>query len=260
MQQDMQFFKDRGDRVFDIGYTVLGTPIPAVIVGEGNPKSLIFGAIHAREHVTAQLVADLAKNYSGEAIIFVPMVNIDGVRLSQEGLTEWLPEVNYDYLLRLNGGSGDFGDWKANIRGVDLNVNFDADWGTGAQNITYPAPANYVGEYPESEPETQALLRLAEDFGIENAVAYHAKGEVIYYGFNNGDDDLPRAQEFSRATGYPALRSTGSAGGFKDWFVERGGFGLTIEVGDDALTYNGLYNDYANISAQNGDVPYILTR
>lgn len=252
--EDIKYFKERGDRIIEIGFTESGYAIPAVIVGDGAPEVLIFGAIHAREHVTANLVSALAKAHRGAPVMFIPMVNIDGVRLSQEGL-HFVPFDKHNFLLKTNGISYDFSLWKANINAVDLNVNFNAGWSTGKSNVRFPSPANFIGDYPESEKEVKALTAVTKKYGIKVAICYHAKGEVIYYGYKNGEKHKNLAAKFSKITGYPSMQSKGSAGGYKDWMVLNGGFALTIEVGDDNKSYNGLYADFERILKENSKVP-----
>jgi g-D-glutamyl-meso-diaminopimelate peptidase len=57
----------------------------------------------------------------------MPMVNPDGVDLVLNGLDRSNPY--YNDLIKWNNGSTDFSKtWNANIRGVDLNHNYDAMW------------------------------------------------------------------------------------------------------------------------------------
>ena len=84
----------------------------------------------------------------------------------------------------MSGNKGkDFSLWKANARGVDLKVNFDAKWGPGKQNVRYPASANYIGSMPFSEPETRALAEFTKEVKPDATISYHTKGGEIYYGF-----------------------------------------------------------------------------
>ena len=130
-----------------IGYSAFGREIIAARAGDGKKRIIATAAIHARENVTASLVAEAALNYTGNATVwFIPLVNPDGAELVAQGAAAFGGEG--EYLIALNGGSRDFQKWKANARGVDLNVNFDAKFGEGRQNVFSPAPENYVGEYP----------------------------------------------------------------------------------------------------------------
>lgn len=246
-----------GQRVITAGHSVCGRRIPAIIAGEGRPQGIIFGGIHAREHVTCRLVARLALEHRGKALIFVPMVNADGVELCRIG-AESLPPEYRENALRINGGE-DFSMWKANVRGVDINVNFDADWGKGKTNKRYPSPSDYIGAYPESEPETRVLTDLVRRYGITKGLAYHAKGEVIFYGYGNGEEHFAAARRFSALTGYPCMHSEGSCGGFKDWMVGKGLFALTVEVGSENLSYDELYGEFEKIYLENKGAAELLT-
>ena len=56
-----------------------------------------------------------------------------------------------------NQNSEDF-SFGSKHKGVDLNVNFDADWG-GGTNILYPHP-QIISDLIHSEKETQAIVEL----------------------------------------------------------------------------------------------------
>ena len=114
---------------FSIGQSVFSREIFAFVKGRGNPHALIFGGIHARECVTADVVMRLYDNYdeSLPAICFVPLVNPDGAMLVKYSL-DGAEFSSREFLKRVNNNSTDFSKWKANGRAVDLNVNFDADF------------------------------------------------------------------------------------------------------------------------------------
>lgn len=257
LQEDLNILYAQGAEVFDIGYTLLGRPIPCVFKGskEGG-QVLLHASIHAREWVTTPLVLEMMKNYNGKGGIWcVPMVNIDGVLLCQQGLKSVGNQSLEDFLLDVNNSSSDFSLWKANARAVDLNVNYNARWGEGAQNITYPAPANYIGQYPFSEAENIALRLLTERVKPSVTLSYHARGNVIYKGFSCLDPNKEGAQLISNATDYPLLDSFDSTGGYKDWYVATfQKLGLTIEVGDNDIPYDKLIDYLPSIYDKNKDV------
>ena len=264
-----------GAEVRTIGRSVFGRDIIAAKAGGGVKKIIVTAAIHARENVTASLVAEAALGYKGNATVwFVPLVNPDGAELVANGAealggrgftpketdkTEFIANGDKEFrtadaftealgaageaLIRLNGGSRDFSLWKANARGVDLNVNFDAKFGQGRQNVFSPAPENYVGEYPFSEPETRALRDLTLEVEPDLTISYHAKGRLVYWYFGQSGEAKERDRKIAAAAaetlGYSlGAAFTDSAGGYKDWCVSALGIpALTIETVRDTLAH-----------------------
>ena len=238
-----------------IGRSVLGRPIYAFHVGSRCTRSqvIITGAIHAREWITALLVAELVKIYSAQGITrggiwFVPLCNPDGVQIALDVPGREL--------------------WKANARGVDLNVNFDVDWGGGTGNVMTAGAENYIGLTPNSEPEVQALINFTTEVNPKITVAYHSKGEVIYYGFQSLDCRVTRrelarvaslARKIGRFTGYVPEKTKNSTGGYSDWVLMHLGVpALTIEVGSDDYPHPIGRDKLPEILAQNKDVPEVL--
>jgi g-D-glutamyl-meso-diaminopimelate peptidase len=131
--------------------------------------------------------------------------------------------------------------WKANIRGTDLNLNYPAGWEKEheleiRQGIKGPAPRDYGGPAPLSEPESASMVNFTRQHNFRLVIAYHTQGEVIYYKFNNLEpsESLTIARLFSRVSGYSIAENPGEASyaGYKDWFIQefrRPGF--TFEVG-----------------------------
>lgn len=188
------------------------------------------------------------------------MVNPDGAMLVQKGLDSVENAERRDFLYGINGGS-DFSLWKANARAVDLNVNFPALWGTGRNNVDHPAPADYIGPYPLSESESRSLAQFTDKINPIYTVSYHARGRVIYYGFDGMNPDPDVVGIASSVTGYPAYTSHGSAGGYKDWFVlTKGRAGLTIEVGSDSTPYGELQKQLPSMLKENGGLLDALSR
>ena len=220
-----------------IGRSLFGRELYAVKLGDGLPVGIAQYGIHGREYITAKLaVAQYDYGKIVGSIWVIPLVNPDGALLSQVGITS-APMDNRDGLLALNGGE-DFSSWKANGRGVDLNVNFSARWGTGAKNVKRAGAENYIGEKPFSEVETLSLKRFTEKIRPQYTISYHTKGEEIYWRFFQTDWRLERdkhlAEVLSRSTGYPLAESKNSVGGYKDWCIETLKIpSFTIEVGED---------------------------
>ena len=239
-----------------IGKSIENRPIYAFHLGNyGDNQIIITGAIHAREWITALLVTELVKYYDtmkipNGGIYFLPLTNPDGVKIALE--TQPL--------------------YKANAAQVDLNVNFDADWGKGLQNVRVPGPENYIGPYPASEPEVTALVNFTTSVKPKATISYHSKGEVIYYGFEpitskfdkcTTQKQLKRtklfAQKVGELTGYTPIKTKNSTGGYSDWvFMNFGIPTLTIEVGNDNYFHPITKDKLPEIFEQNKDVPKIL--
>ncbi|MBQ8322397.1 MAG: hypothetical protein IJX91_00345 [Clostridia bacterium] len=226
-----------------IGKSLFGRDICAVRIGDGSPVGLVQYALHGREFITARLAfRHFETGVPYGSVWLVPLANPDGALLSQRGLCSVENEGDRRNLLALNNGNGDFSLWKANGRGVDLNVNFDARWGTGRKNVRTAGAENYIGEKPFSEPETLALKNFTEEIRPDYTVSYHTKGEEIYWYFYQSMRTCPRdkrlAMAISASTGYPLCRAEGSAGGYKDWCIEKLKIpSFTIEAGSDLLVH-----------------------
>jgi g-D-glutamyl-meso-diaminopimelate peptidase len=235
-----------------IGKTVLGKKIPEIVIGKGEKRVHYNGSFHANEWITTSIIMTFLNDYllaltnhnlirglpmfplyQQSILSIVPMVNPDGVDLVLHGPPEienWNKRV-----VDFNKGSTDFTDWKANIRGVDLNDQFPARWELEkARNQTEPGPRDFVGEKPLSEPEAMAMAKLIKKRDFVRVLAFHTQGEVIYWGFENHEppesEDI--VKEFSRVSGYEPIKTIESYAGCKDWFIQdwkRPGF--TIELG-----------------------------
>lgn len=261
----------RNSRVSVVGKTELYRSIYSVEIDfNSNYTVLIQGAMHAREYITTDLIClmikDVCDNYdkykkmNTPNLIYVPMVNPDGVMLCYDGLKSVKDKIVRAKLLRINKGNKDFSLYKANINGVDLNTNFDAKWGSGKDNKFFPSSSDYVGKSPMSEKETKCLALLTINKKIDFTISYHAKGEEIYYNFYNKKENLRRdyniAKIIARTTKYKIKNVENvSSGGYKDWCVLRLNIpAVTIEVGKDSFNHpikpdklKQIYNRNKNI-------------
>ena len=182
------------------------------------------------------------------------MVNPDGVTLVQEGPPEtepWRTRV-----VEWNNGSTDFSGWKANIRGVDLNDQFPANWELERErNPKTPGPRDYGGERPLSEPEAIAMADLTRRRDFAWVLAFHTQGQVIYWGFQGLEPPYSEAManEFSRVSGYEPVQTLESYAGYKDWFIQdwrRPGFTVELGSGINPLPisqFNEIYEETLGI-------------
>lgn len=124
---------------------------------------------------------------------------------------------------------------------MDLNLQFPAGWENARQikekqGFISPAPRDFVGYHPLSEPEAQAIYNFTLKHNFKLILAYHSQGEVIYWKFQ---DFLPPRSEyigkqFANASGYllDLTPPESSWAGYKDWFIQNYNLpGYTIEVG-----------------------------
>ncbi|KXG45013.1 M14 family metallocarboxypeptidase [Tepidibacillus infernus] len=235
-----------------IGSSVMGKSIYAIRLGIGQKEVFYSGDWHANEYLTAPLlmkfVEDYAKAYTqkrtlrgydieylyrNNSIWIVPMVNPDGVELVIEGITPSHPF--YQSVLRINSGSKDFRGWTANIRGVDLNHQWPADWEQeNDRSPQVPSPRKYGGTRPLTEPETIAIYDFTKKHNFRMVLAFHSQCQVIYWGFKGMEppESEKIVNRMAILTGYVPEKTAYSGAGYKDWFIQE--FrkpGFTIEVG-----------------------------
>lgn len=254
-QQTQEFFQSVNTPKQAIGKTAFGREIYAVRCGHGLPVGIATYAIHGREFITAKLAFSHFFTGVFGSVWLLPLVNPDGALLSQIGLSS-TPENEWENLLSINGKNTDFSLWKANGRGVDLNVNFDAEWGKGKSNVFAPAPENYVGKAAFSEMESRALKEFTLAIRPDYTISYHTKGEEIYWYFGQDEKrekrDKGLAQVLSKATMYPLKQTFGSVGGYKDWCIQALQIpAFTVEVGEDKWAHPLKDNAFLQIEERN---------
>ena len=214
-----------------IGASVDGRNIFAFFIGKHEfPVGISQYAMHAREWITALLALHhIERGVAGGGVWVVPLVNPDGALLSEVGLQS----VSAERRAFLEETGGDYRLYKCNLEGVDLNSNFDARWGTGRGNITYPAPHGYIGPFPLSAPESRALAEFTGEVNPAYTLSWHSKGEEIYWEYG-GSGDRRGAEILAEASGYTPKIIYGSAGGYKDWCIQKLRIpAYTVECGSD---------------------------
>ena len=244
-----------------IGTTAFGREIEALSIGSGDRTVLFTAAHHANEWITAPVLlkfleelaaADEAqgtlfgvptKTILNAATIFaVPMVNPDGVDLVTGAIETSVPEYEKARQFAENYPAIPFPEgWKANLLGVDLNLQYPAGWLKArdikfSQGYTRPGPRDFVGRAPLNQREAIALARYTLRVDPALVIALHTQGKAIYWKFQEefvaGAQEL--GAEFARLSGY-ALEDTpynSSFAGYKDWFIKvwrRPGY--TVECG-----------------------------
>lgn len=265
-----------------ISTTAFQRSLRTLVIGNGPRKVIYSASHHANEWITSlvllKFAEDLAQAIAENGMIFdveaqkiadaatiymVPMVDPDGVDLvtgaippgsipyeSARNLAEFYPNIPFP-----NG-------WKANLLGVDLNLQYPAGWMQAreikfSQGFTRPGPRDYVGRSPLNQLESRALAGYTEFIDPALVLAYHAQGEVIYWQFK--DYIIPGAKElgeaFARVSGY-TLEDTpfeSSFAGYKDWFIQnfrRPGYTIEVGQGESPLPlsqFDKIYTDNLGI-------------
>jgi g-D-glutamyl-meso-diaminopimelate peptidase len=234
-----------------IGKSVDGRPLYELVIGRGKRKVHMNGSFHANEWITTPVLMTFINDYvlsltnsqpirevvslplyEKNTISAVPMVNPDGVNLVLNG-----PPLNKkDELLKLNKGSTDFSGWKANIRGVDLNNQYPAKWEIESKRKEEkaPAPRDFPGYKPLSEPEAIAMAQLANQSKFDRLLALHTQGKEFYWGYEGlePEESAHLAKRFEQVCGYFSVRYVDSYAGYRDWFIQEfRKSGFTIELG-----------------------------
>ena len=242
--------------------TVFGRKIRTLVMGKGKRKVIYSAAHHANEWITTPLLLKFAEEFAlalqEDGVIFnipakelaqavtiymVPMVDPDGVDLVTGAIREG--DGQYEIAKAMAGYYPDIpfpGGWKANLLGVDLNLQYPAGWLRAreikfTQGYTCPGPRDYVGRSPLSQKESRALAGYTEYINPDLILAYHAQGKEIYWQFDGieiaGAEEL--GLRLAQLSGYSltAPAENSSFAGYKDWFIKtfrRPGY--TVEVGE----------------------------
>lgn len=243
-------------QVKKIGKTVLERNIYALCIGNMEQVTYYAGGFHSLEYLTPLVLFrfaesllealqtghflrgfDVSRTTQDKGVVITPCVNIDGLEVVVNGVESALQYAEHVYTLC----DGNVDIWQANVRGVDINHNFDAGYSQlkameVANGIKGPAPTRYGGPFAESEPETRAVADFCRKNPVRQALAFHSQGEEIFWQYGEKTPSRARlvAEILSSSSGYELIRQGGLAshGGFKDWFIDklhRPGF--TIETG-----------------------------
>ena len=196
--------------VGEFGRSVLGRPLWYLTLGSG-PKLVFYNAAHhANEWITTPLLLTFCEQLcarlgdggdmegqnirdllSRVTLVLAPAVDPDGIDLvtgaldaettaAAKALAENYPDIPFP--------SG----WKANIRGIDLNLQYPAGWSTAreikfAAGYTRPGPRDYVGPAPLVAPESLAMYGFTRALDPLLTLSYHTQGRVIYWQYDGYD-------------------------------------------------------------------------
>ena len=261
--------------------TAFGRPIRTLVIGNGPRKVIYSAAHHANEWITTPVLLKFAEELAeaiqtggqifgtdakaledAATIYLVPMVDPDGVDLVTGAIEPGTVQYEAARTLADRYPAIPFPNgWKANLLGVDLNLNYPAGWLQAreikfTQGYTRPGPRDFVGRAPLDQRETRALAGYTRFIDPDLVLAYHSQGEVIYWQFG---EEVPGARElgerFAEISGYELADTPyeSSFAGYKDWFIQefrRPGYTIEVGTGDNPLPlsqFDKIYRDNLGI-------------
>jgi predicted deacylase len=157
-----------GAEVVEYGQSVEGRPLVALHRPGRSPALLVSAGLHGLEWIGTSVAMGLWAAATdgtwsgGHELWLVPCANPDG-RARVEAL----------------GGRGRLAVLRTNARGVDLNRNFPRPGGGAPSRLPFTGSdrrgrATYRGPAPLSEPESAALVQLAQRARPRGAVSLHS--------------------------------------------------------------------------------------
>ena len=245
--------------------------IPMIRIGTGTETLICTAGIHGRESVNPVLLLKIAEIYchayrykdyvegysvydllNQYSICMIPLVNPDGYEIALRGYGA-IHNPMLRHMCKMKAIPAK--EWKFNARAVDLNRNFPSK--------TYIQQQFY--EYPASENETQAVMRIFQEYESIAYVDFHSRGKIIYYyrhtmswRYNQNSHKL--AKGLQKLSDYELAKkneeiSTGMSGGHSVHYYSEytGRPALTIEtVADKAefpLDYRYLHETLEEIKS-----------
>ena len=145
---------------------------------------------------------------------------------------------------------------------MDLNLQFPAGWEQAkkikySQGISTPAPRNFVGLAPLSQPESLALYNYTKQHNFDLTIAYHTQGKEIYWQFQNYApiNAYNIGLQFAKISNYTLADVPYISGfaGYKDWFLQeykKPAYTIEAGFGENPLPisqFNEIYKDNLGI-------------
>ncbi len=218
--------------LIEIGRTHKDRPIWALRISDADPDPdepalLLNAAHHGSELLSIEYVLDaidtLLADYEhdprvtawvdGLEVWCVPLVNVDGNHM-------FVHESRF--AIRKNAFDGDGDGFSDPFEGVDLNRNYPFGWGeTGSSDM--PMHKWYRGPAPGSEPETRAMMELAERERFAAVLSFHTFGTDVYspYGVPGKQNPKP---DIAKAIGQEIAAAAPEQPNGRSYAVRKGGY------------------------------------
>lgn len=215
-----------------------------VTLGKETAKKTVYveTSIHAREYMNTKFMMKVieeycrgydTKKYQGKnystifnkvKLVIMPMVNPDGVTISQYGPKK-IRDINLRQNLYKIANGASFKEWKSNARGVDINRNFAE--GFGRESAKAPGQKLYAGKKAVSEPETKAQIAVVKKVKPNVVICYHQAGEVMYHRKHTKlSNMLYSMTKYTHVISEPTAYGT-----FSDYLDARNIYNCTLETG-----------------------------
>lgn len=182
--------------VKNVGKSWLSRDICCSVAGHGDRNIVIVGGFCGGEVEISSFLVDFAHEFDdcsalnrrisefnisalcgGNRIHFLPLLNPDGITVNNAGIAPDNPF--YGRVMRMMKDPNEFSQWDANMRGTQLNLNFNYKWIDGKlrerdRGIFSGSPSGYGGEYPESELETSSLCSYCRKISPDIIIEFRA--------------------------------------------------------------------------------------
>lgn len=227
-------------KLSSIGKSVEGRDLTLIEFGRGGKRIFVCGAHHAREYITTTYlmyaIDRYARCYRGNTdwngynvkeildnvtFSIVPMINPDGINLVQNGIYTTANVAEVSSLPIFEGRKYGLKAWKANIRGVDLNWNYDKDW-SPTKNKNARGSSGFTGDHPRSEPESTAVADYVDTHPFDAYFSFHTQGEIFYWA-DYAENPTNLCKAIAKDTGFRPIedKAEGIGGSFFDYVYRK---------------------------------------
>ena len=254
----------------------------------GDPKAeksiLIVAGMEGPEYMTAEYAVKAAEYYAHYysdgiykgyhysdilkncCIRIVPMINPDGVTISQlglDGVDSQAVVTNINSCFERDKSKGGINStiesylmfYYANAAGVDLRYNFPFNFESAGVSAE-PSNQGYKGEAESSEAETQSLINMTNRKIPDAVVVLRTTGCTVNYGYGTDGDinetSLGLATSASNESSYALTEVSPENGSPESYFSSIGIPSLRINIGSgeaplSTSEFNSIWNSMREV-------------